>query len=398
MTFSIICNDRRFSLAVVLGVATCLGLYVARPGAVSAAKKAPPFYLGADISTLASVEARGGVYMDEGKPGDGLAIFMKHGWTCMRVRIWVDPSGGATGLEYTTKLAKRIKDAGATLMLDLHYSDTWADPKHQVKPAAWAKLDFDGLEKKTESYTADVMRTLKAAGALPDFVQIGNEITGGALWPDAQVKVIPISTVHVLYGPDRVAAYQPPEPYDDVKQWDHLARIVKAGIRGVRSVAKPADHVRTIIHIDSGGDWPVTKWYFDHATQAKVDFDIIGQSYYPDVHGSIENLRDCLRETARRYHKDIMVVETAYDTNDNRTRTPAAAKNMIWPRSPEGQKQFLTDLIKTVKATPDGRGIGVNYWHPEGTYVPGATGGRGPDSRSLFDAKGNALPAMSVLK
>ena len=382
----------------MLGAAACLGLYVARPGAVSAAKKAPPFYLGADISTLASVEARGGVYMDEGKPGDGLAIFMKHGWTCMRVRIWVDPAGGATGLEYTTKLAKRIKDAGATLMLDFHYSDTWADPKHQVKPAAWAKLDFDGLEKKTESYTADVMRTLKAAGALPDFVQIGNEITGGTLWPDAQVKVIPISTVHVLYGPDRVAAYQPPEPYDDVKQWDHLARVIKAGIRGVRSVTKPADDVRTIIHIDSGGDWPVTKWYFDHVTQAKVDFDIIGQSYYPDVHGSMENLRDCLRETARRYHKDIMVVETAYDTNDNRTRTPAAAKNMPWPRSPEGQKQFLTELIQTVKATPDGRGIGVNYWHPEGTYVPGATGGRGPDSRSLFDAKGNALPAMSVLQ
>ena len=92
--------------------------------------------------------------------------------------------------------------------------------------------------------------------------------------------------------------------------------------------------------------------------------------------------------------------EVPDDTNENRSRSAAAAKNTIWPRTPEGQKQFLADLIKTVKATPDGRGIGVNYWHPEATYVPDATGGRGggPDSRSLFDAKGNALPAMSVLK
>jgi arabinogalactan endo-1,4-beta-galactosidase len=161
-------------------------------------------------------------------------------------------------------------------------------------------------------------------------------------------------------------------------------------------VTTPADHVRIVVHIDCGGDWPVTKWYFDHLTSAGVDFDIIGQSFYPNWHGTMENLRDNLRETINRYHKDVMVVETAYPSRDVNP-SPAAAKNMIWPMTPEGQKQFLADLIKTVKEAPKGRGIGVNYWHPEATYIPNATGRGRPDANSLFDAKGNPLPAMNVL-
>src|SRR6266853_394419 len=168
-----------------------------------------PFYLGADISTLAQVEQQGGIYMDGDKPSDALALFMKNGWTCFRLRIWGDPRNGVNGLEYTTKLAKRIKDAGATFMLDFHYSDWWADPQKQNKPAAWAKLDFDALVKQVETYTAHVIKTLKEAGAIADFVQIGNEITGGTLWPDAQVKV-PLSTIKVFSG--EVKVMTPPEP------------------------------------------------------------------------------------------------------------------------------------------------------------------------------------------
>jgi arabinogalactan endo-1,4-beta-galactosidase len=357
--------------------------------------KPSPFHLGADISTLSEVERRGGVYRDGGKPGDALAIFMKNGWTCFRLRIWVDPRGGVNGLEYTTKLAKRIKDAGAAFMLDFHYSDWWADPQKQNKPAAWANLDFDALVRQTESYTANVIGTLKKAGATPDFVQIGNEITGGLLWPDAQVRV-PLSTVKVFSG--EVTVITPPEPYDDAKQWNHLIRVLKAAGDGVRSAVTPDDHVRIIVHIDCGGDWPVTRWYFDHLTRAGVDFDVIGQSYYPNWHGTIENLRDNLRKTIRRYHKDVMVVETAYPSQDSHP-SPAAAKNMIWPQTPEGQKQFLADVIKTVKEAPEGHGIGVIYWHPEATWFPNPAGGRTgrPDANSLFDARGNPLPAMNVL-
>ena len=357
--------------------------------------KPSPFYLGADISTLSEVERRGGVYMDGDKPGDALAIFMKNGWTCFRLRIWVDPRNGLNGLEYTTKLAKRIKDAGATFMLDFHYSDWWADPQKQHKPAAWSNLDFNALVQQTESYTANVIRTLKRAGATPDFVQIGNEITGGLLWPDAQVQVPP-SKVKVFSG--EVKAITPPQPYDDARQWGHLIRVLKAAAAGVRSAATPEDRVRIIVHIDCGGDWPVTRWYFDHLTRAGVDFDVIGQSYYPNWHGAIENLRDNLRETVRRYHKDLMVVETAYPSRQTHP-APAAAKNMIWPQTPEGQKQFLADIIQAVRQAPEGHGVGVNYWHPEATYFPRRPRGwmARPDANSLFDATGRPLPAMKVL-
>ena len=272
--------------------------------AQSHAQTAPSdrFLLGADVSALASIEQRGGTFKDrDGHPGDAVAIFSRAGWNCFRLRIFVNPNGRGgvvNSLEYTRALAKRVKASGATLILDFHYSDTWADPQHQVKPAAWKDLTFDDLEKQVERYTADVMRDLKSNGVTPDIVQVGNEITGGTLWPDAQVKVPP-SDVKVFEGNVRVIA--PPEPYDDVKQWDRLARIFKAGARGVRLATDESDHVRIMLHIDCGGDWPVTKWFFDHVVEHDVPFDLIGQSYYPRWHGTLQNVRDNLRETARRY-------------------------------------------------------------------------------------------------
>jgi arabinogalactan endo-1,4-beta-galactosidase len=353
-----------------------------------------PFYLGADISTLSEVDQRGGVYMDGDQPGDALAIFEKHGWNCFRLRIWVDPRDGANGLAYTVKLAQRIKKSGGTFMLDFHYSDWWADPQKQNKPTAWTNLDFDALVDQTQTYTSNVIKTLKDAGATPDFVQVGNEITGGMLWPDGQVKV-PLSKVKVFSGDVKVMS--PPEPYDDAKQWDHLVRLIKAGVAGVRSATTPEDHTRIIIHIDCGGDWAVTKWYFDHLTAAGVDYDVVGQSYYPNWHGTLENVRDNLRHTIKYFHKDVMIVETAYPAREVYL-SPAAVKNMTWPMTPAGQKEFLADLIQTVKAAPEGRGIGVMYWHPEATYIPGAAGRWArPDPNSLFDAKGYPLPAMNVL-
>lgn len=352
------------------------------------------FYLGADISTIPLVENRGGIYMDGDKPGDGLSIFMKHGWNCFRLRIWVDPRQGINGLPYTVKLARRIKDDGAALMIDFHYSDWWADPQKQNKPAAWTNLDFDALAAQVQSYTSNVIKTLKDAGATPDFVQIGNEITGGMLWPDGQVKV-PLSKVKVFGGD--VTVMHPPEPYDDARQWKHLTRLIQAGVAGVRSATGPEDHVQIVIHIDCGGDWPVTRWYFDHLAKAGVDYNIIGQSYYPNWHGTLKNVSDNLRHTIKRYHKDVMIVETAYPSRDVHP-SAAAAKNMAWPMTPAGQEAFLTDLIQTVKAAPEDRGIGVFYWHPEATYIPGVTNRWAqPDANSLFDKTGHPLPALNVM-
>jgi arabinogalactan endo-1,4-beta-galactosidase len=367
----------------------------------STAPSKSSFFLGADISALASVEKRGGVLMDNGKPADEIAIFTTHGWTCFRLRIFVNPNGRGgvvNSLEYTRALAKRIKASGAMFMLDFHYSDTWADPQHQVKPAAWKDMNFDALEKQVEQYTAAVLTDLKNNGACPDIVQVGNEITGGTLWPDAQVQV-PHSDVKVMDGD--VRPIKIPQPYDDAKQWDHLTRIIKAGARGVRSSTTPADHVRIMIHIDCGGDWPITRWYFDHLQNENVDYDMIGQSFYPRWHGTLDNVRENLRETANRYHKDIVIVETAYPWKN--AEYWSTRKNMAWPISPEGQKQFLADLIRTVQETPDGHGVGVMYWNPETFAVrapatrPATTRPLGNGGMSLFGDDGNALPAVDVL-
>jgi arabinogalactan endo-1,4-beta-galactosidase len=359
-------------------------------------KSAPQTFLyGADISALASIEQRGGVFKEAGKTDDAIAIFTRHGWNCFRLRIFVNPNGRGgvvNSLDYTRALAKRIKASGASFMLDFHYSDTWADPQHQVKPAAWNDLSFDELEKQVEKYTSEVIADLRHNGVLPEIVQIGNEITGGTLWPDAQVQV-PLSNVKVLEGEVRVI--KPPEPYDDAKQWDHLVRVVKAGVRGVRASTTPADGVRTMIHIDCGGDWPVTQWYFDKMQQHGVEFDMIGQSYYPNWHGTLDNVRDTLRETAKRYKKDIVIVETSYPWKN--AEYWSQRKNMAWPITPAGQKQFLADLTRVVRETPDGRGVGIVYWHPES--IP--TGGRGSwngGAMALFDSEGNALPALELLR
>jgi hypothetical protein len=192
----------------------------------------PPFLLGADISNLSAGRGRGGfgfgatqpatraarfarqplIYRENGKTGTELGIMMNHGWNAFRLRVFVDPVRSAPNntLANTIVLARQIKAAGAIFLLDIHYSDTWADPQHQETPVAWRNLDADGMEKKVQQYSADVITQLKNAGAMPDMVQVGNEITGGMLWPLGHVKV-PHSDVKVFVG--RIEPL--PDPYDD---------------------------------------------------------------------------------------------------------------------------------------------------------------------------------------
>jgi len=200
---------------------------------------------------------------------DEVTILRRHGWSSYRLRVFVSPVRNApdNSLERMLPLAKQIKASGALLLLDLHYSDTWADPGHQETPVAWRGLDFDGLEKQVETYSRTTIEAFKAAGAMPDWVQVGNEITRGTLWPMAQIRV-PGATQTDL-----------PATYDDSTQWDHLTRILKAGVRGVKAGAGDTPP-RIAIHIDKGGDWATTKWFFDHIEAAHVPYDIIAQSFY----------------------------------------------------------------------------------------------------------------------
>ena len=271
---------------------------------------------------------------------------MKHGWNSFRLRVFVSPVRQApnNSLENTIALAKQIKAAGATFLLDIHYSDTWADPQHQETPVAWQNLGIDALEKQVEEYSNDVITQLKNAGAMPEMVQVGNEITGGMLWPLGHVKVPP-SDVKMDAG-----RIQPlPDPYDDAKQWSNLIRLIKAGVRGVRA-ASADQPAKVVIHIDCGGDWAITKWYFDHLAEADVDYDVIGQSFYPFYHGTLEGLHQNMVECDRRYHKPFMVVEAGYSQSGG--DEVMARKYMKWPGTQEGQLQFMVDLVNTVRRWP----------------------------------------------
>jgi arabinogalactan endo-1,4-beta-galactosidase len=310
-----------------------------------------PFYLGADISYLDAADRfrnRFPAYQENGTPSDELTILKNHGWNAFRLRVFVSPVREApdNSLENTIPLARRIKQAGAIFLLDIHYSDTWADPQHQEIPVAWRGLSFDSLERQVEVYSRETIKALKDAGAMPDWVQVGNEITRGTLWPLGQLAV-PGST-----------QYLPPQPSDSVAQWDHLTRILKAGIRGVMAGAGDTPP-KIAIHIDRGGDWATTKWFFDHLEAAHVPYDIIAESFYPEWrHGTLDQLWLNMNESFRRYHKEFLVAETGYG-NSHLADNP----DMMWPLTPQGRLQFMVDLVNTVQKAPGG--IGAMYWEPE---------------------------------
>lgn len=333
---------------------------------------------GADISALERIEQGGGIFRDGTQPGDAIAILRARGGNLFRLRLFLNPNLDevqVNDLAYTIRMAARVKAAGARLLLDLHYSDTWADPAHQVTPAAWAGLAFDDLEAAVEGYTDSVITSLKQAGALPDIVQVGNEVDAGMLWPLGQLSYVG----------------------DSLVQWDQFTRLLKAGIRGVRAGLAPGDSVAVMVQYSQGGNAGGAQWFFDHLETFAVPYDLIGVSYYPWWHGSLSQLQATLRSTAQRFGRDVMVVETSYPWRAGGWEGMAPNQSaMTWPVSPQGQLQFLRDVVTVVATVPGGRGAGVVWWYPEAIQVPGLFIWGG-GSLSLFDATGSVLPAASAL-
>ncbi|HXI50247.1 MAG TPA: glycosyl hydrolase 53 family protein [Candidatus Saccharimonadales bacterium] len=338
---------------------------------------ADAFVAGADFSHLGFFEDRGVVYRDADEAKDGLRILKSHGVNCVRLRLFTssadqarrDPYNYTNNLDYTLPLAVRAKAAGLRVFLDFHYSDTWADPGKQAKPIAWTNLTFTELEQRIYDYTRNTLEAFRAAGAPPDLVQVGNEITPGLLWTDGRVG----------------------GAYDTTQQWLQLGRLLRAAIRGVTdSTAPTTTRPKIVIHLDRGGDWNATMWYFDRLLQQGVEFDIIGESYYPWWHGSLTALRTCLSNAVARYHKPVLIAETAFPWATN-----GAAIVGITP-GVDGQVQFLLELAKILKGLPEQAGVGLCWWGAEYQQVP-KVGLAGFDTRSFFDRAGNSLPVVEAL-
>ena len=329
---------------------------------------------GADVSHLSFFEERGIVYRNAGQAFDALMMLKQRGLNCARLRLFTssapqaqaDPYNSINNLDYTLPLAVRVKQAGLKLLLDFHYSDTWADPGKQTKPAAWTNLSFAQLEQRMYDYNSNTIAAFKAAGAMPEYVQVGNEIIQGLLWPDGKVG----------------------GSSDTPAQWQKLGVLLKAAIRGIKDAATDLPP-QIMIHIDRGGDWAGTKWYFDNLLQQQVEFDIIGESYYPFWHGSLDALKNCLINASARYAKPIVVAETAFPWSNSTNIFGITA-------SPEGQIDFVVELARIVSAVPSGGGIGIVWWGTEYQRLSGV-GLAGFDRRSFFDRDGNILPVAVAL-
>lgn len=345
---------------------------------VPAGEVAPRFIAGADLSHLPLMERRGHVFRDRGQEGDALTLLAAHGLTCVRLRLWTsseaeaaaDPYSKGNTLAATVIMARRVKAAGLQLLLDLHFSDTWADPGHQAKPKAWEGLSFAELAQRMYSYSRDVIAALRDAGALPDYVQIGNETPMGLVWPEGKV--------------------------DAPEKWGQLARLIRAADRGI-SEASGARKPKTIIHLDRGGDWATTAWFFDRLIQVEgVQFDIIGQSYYPFHHGPLAGLRTCLRGCVERYGKPVIIAETAFPWVVTEWDGLPVAPLVGIAAGPEGQVRFVAALGRILAELPVGKGMGLVWWGAEFQATPGLNLA-GFEGRSFWDIDGGVLPVVDAL-
>jgi arabinogalactan endo-1,4-beta-galactosidase len=349
------------SHAVTAGAAfVCPGLgtpSVSLPQDSEAAVDLPADYaIGADLSFLKQAEDRGTLFKDNGQPTPGLQIFRNHGYNWIRLRLFHSPTRLPNNLEYTLALAADAKKLGYRFLLNLHYSDTWADPAHQRVPKAWEGMSHAQLVQAVRDYTRDTIAAFRKADVLPDMVQIGNEITPGMLWPDGKLP----------------------------ENWDNFAELLRAGIAGVEAGRGDGPRPRIMIHIDKGGSRAATKAFFDKLNAYGVACDVIGQSFYPWWHGSLDDLAENMAFMAREYDKDIIVVEAAYNWRAAEYKNEEGP----FPETPEGQRQFLDEVNRIVLRTPGNRGKGIFWWEPA------VTGGL--RSRGFFDDDGNALPVITV--
>jgi arabinogalactan endo-1,4-beta-galactosidase len=329
------------------------------------------YIVGADMSFTAQAEAQGTAFKENNQAAPALQIFKNHGYNWIRLRIFNSPPAQGRGslpnnLEYTLHYAQEAKKLGYKFLLDFHYADSWADPGKQPIPAAWQGKSHAEMVTLLHDFTRDTLRAFREAGAEPEMVQIGNEITNGMLWPDGRLG----------RGAEGGA-----------NGWDHLADFLKAGAAAVEESANDTHpRPKIMIHIDRGGDRQTTQRYFDKVISYNIPFDVIGQSYYPWWHGSLLDLRENLAFMATTYKKDIVVVECAYNWRPTEYRNAPAP----FPETPEGQRAFLEAVNQVIMNAPDNRGKGFFWWEPAVSPRTGLV------SRSMFDTEANALPVLSV--
>lgn len=335
--------------------------------------------LGADVSSLQRAEELGANYYHRnGTPGNALAILKDGGINFIRLRVWVAPLSGCLNKARVVEFARRVKAEGFGLLINLHYSDTWADPEHQSKPAAWAGHPLDRLRADVHDFTGEVCADLLAAGAVPEMIQIGNEINDGMLWPEGRISV---------------------------SGFANLASFLKEGYHAVKAVSPST---RVMVHIANAADRDGMQHFFDGIRAEGVDWDLTGLSYYSYWHGTFQAMAETVGLARTRYGQPVIIAETAYpftlrEADDERNAVHSAQQlSPGYPATPAGQRRNLRAVLDTAEAAG---AAGVFYWEPTWTAVPGNSwnpadpaSGDQWENQALFDYKGRALPALDEFR
>jgi arabinogalactan endo-1,4-beta-galactosidase len=302
------------------------------------------FAKGADVSWVTQMESSGYLFYDStGKKMDCLFLLKTLGINSIRLRAWVNPLDGWCNTADLLAKAIRAKNLGFKIMIDLHYSDVWADPGHQTKPAAWSALDSASLNSAVYNYTVQIMDTLKSNGIKPEWVQVGNEINDGMLWENG-----------------RASANMP-----------EFASLINAGYLAVKLVN---DSTQVIVHVSNGFDNSLFRWVFDGLNANGAHFDIIAMSLYPSVSNWQTLDAKCLlnmQDMVSRYGKPVMISEIGMPEN-----------------APTTCRSFIRDMITKTNSLSGGMGLGVFYWEPESYnwqgYGLGAFDSSGKPTAALY--------------
>ena len=307
------------------------------------------FAKGADVSWVTQMEKEGcSFYKSDGTQSECMALLKSLGMNTIRLRVWVSPQDGWCGKDDVLVKAKRAQNLGLRVMVDFHYSDSWADPAKQNKPDAWKALDLAGLQKAVADHTTEVLSALKAAGVTPEWIQIGNETTGGMLWPDGQ-------------------------NYTDAG-FANYVQLHNAGYNAAKAVFPQA---KVMVHLDNGWKWDTLSWFFSAFTIKGGKYDLIGLSLYPEKsnwQSYNTQIIDNIKKLYAQYGRETLICEVG----------------MAWTEAAVC-KNFLSDLLARAKAD-DSHCTGLLYWEPEAYHAWSGY------SKAAFDNSGKPTAALDAFK
>jgi arabinogalactan endo-1,4-beta-galactosidase len=319
---------------------------------------------GADVSYLTELRQSGIVLRNaQNQTEDVLVTLKKSGVNVIRLRLWNNPSTSTSNFPTVKNLSKEVKGLGMKVMLTVHYSDTWADPSKQVKPAAWQSLSFTHLQDSVYQFTKKIITEID-----PEYIQIGNEINNGFLFPEGRISNL-----------------------------SQMKQLLQKGIAAVRDV-----NPKTKIILHYAGHEYANAFYTKFSD---LDYDIIGVSYYPMWHGkSLSTLKQNLITISSSQNKPIFIAETSYPFTfgwNDWTNNIIGDQNQIlseYNASPAGQKEYLLKIKEIISETP--KGIGFCYWGAEWISYKGNESKEGSswENQAFWDFENKALPVLEAYK